>query len=425
MLIKNGRVIDPANHRDGIMDLLIEDGRITQCKEHIDTSQMGAKHDMIDARGCWVIPGAIDLHVHLREPGFEHKETIHTGTESAAKGGVTTICAMPNTKPIIDSQESVEQVYDIAQREGITHVLQIGAITQGQRGEKLADIRGMEAAGICGISEDGRSVMNAQLLREAMEIAKLLKLPVLSHCEDEALAGGAMNAGKKAENLGLQGIPNEAEDIITARDIQLAQSVGGQLHLCHVSTRQSVELIRQGKEQGIDLTAEVCPHHFTLTEEVVDGVNTNTKMNPPLRTQLDVDAIKQGLKDNVITVIATDHAPHHPEEKNQSYEKAPNGIIGLETMIPLGITELVEQGWLTPTEFVEKISYNPAKILHIDKGSLTVGKMADIAIINPDEEYVFTEADIKSKSKNTPFIGKKLKGRIKYTLVNGKIVYKD
>jgi dihydroorotase len=425
MIIKNGHIIDPASQMDKVMDILIENNHIIKCETNMDITDYAEKHEVIDAKGYWVIPGAIDLHVHLREPGFEYKETIHTGTLSAAKGGVTTVCAMPNTNPVIDCKDMVDYVYEKARNEGLVNVLQIGAITQGQGGKKLADIQGMHESGVCGISEDGRSVMNSKLLKEAMIIAKKLQIPVLSHCEDEALAGGAMNAGKRSEELGLEGIPNEAEDIITARDIQLAESVGTHLHLCHVSTKNSVDLIRIAQAKGIDISAEVCPHHFTLTDEDVDGMNTNTKMNPPLRSKEDVDAIKQALKDGVINVIATDHAPHHRDEKNKPYAQAPNGIIGLETMIPLGITELVNKGWLTPMEFIEKITMNPAKVLNINKGTLAIGSLADITIIDPNARYTIEEDAIASKSKNTPFIGKQVNGRIKYTIVNGKIVYKD
>ena len=425
MIIKNGHVIDPASRTDQVMDLMIENGKIVRVEENIQVKAYDVNDEVIDAKGCWVIPGAIDLHVHLREPGFEHKETIHTGTLSAAKGGVTTVCAMPNTNPVIDSGEMVNWVYEKAQQEGVVNVLQIGAITQGQEGKTLANIQEMYEAGICGISEDGRSVMNSKLLKDAMIIARKLNLPVMSHCEDEALAGGAMNEGKRSKELGLQGIPNAAEDIIIARDIQLAESVNAHLHLCHVSTKNSVEWIRASQSKGMRISAEACPHHFTLTEDIIDGMNTNTKMNPPLRSKEDVEAIKSALKEGVINVIATDHAPHQSDEKKQAYALAPNGIIGLETLIPIGITELVHKGWLSPMQFVEKITLNPAKILNIDKGTLAVGSIADITIINPDVAYRMNEQDIVSKSKNTPFIGKEVQGRIKYTIVYGKIVYKD
>ncbi len=277
MLIKNGLVIDPKNNIEEMKDIRIEEGKVVEVSEKLEASE---GESVVDAEGCWVIPGAIDLHVHFREPGFEHKETIETGARSAAKGGVTTVCTMPNTMPAVDSKEIVEKINNIADEKAIVNVLQVGAITKGQKGEVLADISGMKEAGICAISEDGRTVMNSRLLKEAMIAAKSLDIPVLSHCEDEALAGGVMNEGEISERLGLPGIPKEAEDIITARDIQLASSIDSKLHLCHVSTKNSVDIIRFSKERGAKVTAEVCPHHFTLTEEDVDGINTNTKMNP-------------------------------------------------------------------------------------------------------------------------------------------------
>jgi len=420
MLIKQGLLIDPKNKIEALKDILIENGKVKEVADNIEASDSL----VIDAKGCWVMPGAIDLHVHLREPGFEHKETIETGSKSAAKGGVTTICAMPNTKPAVDSKEIVERIYQIAKEKAIVNVLQVGAITKGQNGDELADIKGMKEAGICAISEDGKSVMDSKLLKEAMIIAAELNLPVLSHCEDEALAGGAMNAGAKAKELGLPGIPKEAEDIIASRDIQLASSIGSKIHLCHVSTKGSGEILKFSKEKGIKVSAEVCPHHFTLTEKDVDGINTNTKMNPPLRNDEDVTYLKEALRDGIIDTIATDHAPHHADEKNKPYVDAPNGIIGLETMLPLTITELVNQNYLTKTSMVEKVSVNPAKILGIDKGHLSIGAIADIAIIDPNETYKISAQDIASKSKNTPFIGRQVSGRVKYTIVNGEVVYK-
>lgn len=419
MLIKQGLLIDPKNNIEAIKDILIENGKVIQVDDHIKSSDQV----VIEAKGYWVMPGAIDLHVHLREPGFEHKETIETGAKSAAKGGVTTICAMPNTKPAVDSKEIVERIYAIAREKAVVNVLQVGAITKGQNGKELSDIRGMKEAGICAISEDGKSVMDSKLLKEAMIIAKELNIPVLSHCEDEALAGGAMNEGEKAKELGLPGIPKEAEDIIASRDIQLASSIGGSIHLCHVSTKGSGEILKFSKAKGIKVSAEICPHHFTLTEKDVDGINTNTKMNPPLRNDEDVKYLKEALRDGIIDIIATDHAPHHVDEKNKPYIDAPNGIIGLETMIPLTITELVNHDYLSKSMMVEKISLNPARILGIDKGHLSIGAIADITIVDPMETYTISLDDIASKSKNTPFIGKEVSGRVKYTIVNGEIVY--
>lgn len=423
MIIKNGLVIDPKNQLEAVKDILIVDGRIKLVADSLDITKY-KDEEVVNAEGKWVIPGAIDLHVHLREPGFEYKETIETGAASAAKGGVTTICAMPNTRPVVDTKDVVERIYAIAKEKAVVNVLQIGAITKGQEGKELADLKEMKEAGICGISEDGRTVMNSKLLKEAMQIAKKEDLLVLSHCEDEALAKGTMNEGMVAERLGLPGIPKEAEDIIAARDIQLAAAVGVKLHLCHVSTKNSVEILKFAKEHQVQVTGEVCPHHFTLTEESVDGIDTNTKMNPPLREQVDVDALKEGLRDGVLDVIATDHAPHHYDDKNKKYIDAANGIIGLETMIPLSITELVKTGYLTKNQLVEKVSYNPAKILNLDKGHLSIGGIADITIIDPNVEYTIKETDIVSKSKNTPFIGRTVTGKIEGTIVAGKFVYR-
>lgn len=420
MLIINGLLIDPKNKIETTLDLRINNGRVEAVAEHLAPQ---ADEEIIDAKGLWVIPGAIDLHVHLREPGFEHKETIETGTKSAAKGGVTTVCAMPNTNPVVDSKEIVQRIYASAKEKGYVNVLQVGAITKGQKGKELSDIKGMVEAGICALSEDGRTVMDSKLLKEAMELCTVYNIPMLSHCEDEALAGGAMNEGTVSKKLGLPGILKAAEDIIASRDIQLAAATGCKLHLCHVSTKGSVEILELSKKQGISVTAEVCPHHFTLTDEAVDGINTNTKMNPPLREQLDVDALKQGLKEDAIDAIATDHAPHHADEKARGYVAAPNGIIGLETMIPLTLTQLYHTGILTKTQCVEKLSTNPAAILGIDKGHLSVGAVADITLIDPSATYVINIEDIVSKSKNTPFVGTEVTGKIIATLVAGKKVY--
>lgn len=420
ILIRNGHVINPASHIEGIYDIYIEGGLVVQIDTHIDK----VADTYIDANENWVVPGLIDLHVHLREPGFEHKETIASGTKSAVRGGFTTVCAMPNTKPATDSVETVNYILKKAKEEGVAHVLPIGAITQGQLGETLTDIKSLKNAGICGISEDGRSVLNAKKLREAMIKAKANQLPVFSHCEDDDLAGkGCMNEGEQSRRLGLEGIPNEAEDVIAARDIILARETGAKLHLCHVSTKGSVELIEFAKSKVQNITAEVCPHHFTLTDSAVDGVNTNTKMNPPLRSQTDVEALKNALKNDIIDCIATDHAPHHEKDKNVSYSQAPNGIVGLETAVALTITELVKTGYLTPKQFVEKLSYNPAKILGIDKGNIEPGKMADITIIDPHASYAIDIDKFETLGRNTPFDKKQVKGLVLYTIVNGTVQY--
>lgn len=420
LLIKNGTIINPSTNMFGKYDLLVEDGLIKEINDHINVEA----DEIIDASGQWVTPGLIDVHVHLREPGFEYKEDIATGSKSAAAGGFTTICAMPNTSPVVDNEYIVEYIKMKAEKEAVVNVLPIGAITKGQKGEELANIGKMANAGICAISEDGRSVLNAGLFKKAMTYAKMFDLPVLAHCEDDSLAGGSMNAGETATIIGLKGIPDETEDIIVARDIILAEKTGVKLHICHISTKGSVELVKQAKEKGQKVTAEVCPHHFTLTDKVVDGYDTNTKMNPPLRTQKDIDAIKKALTEGDIDIIATDHAPHHYDEKNCEYEKAAFGIIGLETAVPLSITELVETNYLTPMALIEKMSYNPAKLLGIDKGTLEIGKIADITIIDPKEEYTINVDEFVSKSKNSPFNNRVVRGSVKYTIVNGDIIYK-
>ncbi|PKM50380.1 MAG: dihydroorotase [Firmicutes bacterium HGW-Firmicutes-7] len=420
LLIKNGRIINPATKKDQIQDLYVEEGIITQIEDTIDKKDV----QIIDANNCWVVPGLIDVHVHLREPGYEYKETIASGSRSAAKGGFTTICPMPNTNPVVDNEILVEYILLKAEKQAVINVLPVGAITKGQKGEELANIGKMKEAGICAISEDGRSVLNASLLKKAMIYSKMFDLPILSHCEDDSLAGsGSMNAGETATILGLKGIPDEAEEIIVARDIMLAEKTGAKLHICHVSTAGSVEIIKRAKEKNIHVTAEVTPHHFTLTEEAVKGFDANAKMNPPLRTKKDVEIMKSALKDGTIDIIATDHAPHHIDEKNCEFEKAANGIVGFETSVALTITELVDKGFLTPMEMIEKMSYNPAKLIGIDKGNLDIGKVADITIIDPEKVYKVDASTFLSKSKNTPFDGREVKGQVKYTIVNGVIKY--
>ena len=419
LLIKNGRVINPATGTDQVLDVFVNGEIIEEIGENITKEA----DKVIDASGLWVTPGLIDVHVHLREPGFEYKETIATGTRSAAVGGFTTICCMPNTDPVIDSEILVEYIKLKAQREGVVHVLPIGAITKGQKGEELANIGQMALAGACAISEDGKSVLSAGMLKTAMKYANMFHIPVLSHCEDMSLVGGgSMNAGPTAQLLGLKGISNDSEEVIVARDIILAKSTNSRLHLCHVSTKGSVELLRAAREKGQDVTAEACPHHFTLSDSFITDYNGNTKMNPPLRSDEDVQAIRQGLKDGTISIIATDHAPHSEDEKNCEYEKAAFGIVGLETALPLGIQVLVEGGWLTPMQLIEKMTCNPARMLGIDKGSLEKGKIADITIIDPNCTFTIDPQSFVSKSKNSPFGGMQGKGKAVYTIVSGTIV---
>lgn len=420
ILIKNGRLVDPANNIDKIMDVLISDDRISKVSENIDCDA----DDVIDASGLAVMPGFIDLHVHLREPGFEYKETIATGTQAAARGGVTSICPMPNTKPVIDSPEMVKELLKRAE-DAPVHVLPVGAVTVGQEGKELADIEGMKKAGAVALSEDGKSVMDSLLFRDALHEAARLDIPMFSHCEDKALVdGGVMNAGKKADELGLPGITNSVEDVIVARDIIMTKEAGARLHLCHCSTADSVVLVDMAHKQGLKVTAEVCPHHFTMSDDEITEDDGRFKMNPPLRSKEDVEALRKGLKSGVMEVISTDHAPHGAQEKAQSMKKAPFGIVGLETSFALGYTELVEKGYLSLSQLVEKMSVNPAKVLNIDKGNLAVGKTADIAIADIDNEYNIDSGKFASKGHNTPFDGKKVRGDIVMTIVDGKVVYR-
>lgn len=422
VLIKNGHVLDPATGVDGICDVLTEDQRIIGVKEHIEEQA----DRVIDAKGCYVMPGFIDLHVHLRDPGLEYKETLETGGKAAAHGGVTTVCAMPNTKPVIDTKERVEDVHTRAKEDSPVHVIQLGAVTVGQAGEELADIEGMAEAGCHAISEDGKSVMNASLYREGMRRAAASGIAVFAHCEDiHMVEGGVMNADQKAEALGLKGITNAVEDVIVARDILLAKETGVQLHLCHCSTADSVRMVAEAKKDGLPVTAEVCPHHFIMTTDDIAEDDGNFKMNPPLRSKADVEALREGLKNNIMDVIATDHAPHAEQEKDRSMKDAAFGIVGLETSAALTYTELVETGVLTPMQMAEKMSYNPAKILGLseEKGSISEGKIADIVIFDPSKEYEIDKHTFFSKGKNTPFHGRKVKGEVRCTIVDGVPVY--
>ena len=422
VLIKNGHVLDPATGVDGICDVLTEDQRIIGVKEHIEEQA----DRVIDAKGCYVMPGFIDLHVHLRDPGLEYKETLETGGKAAAHGGVTTVCAMPNTKPVIDTKERVEDVHTRAKEDSPVHVIQLGAVTVGQAGEELADIEGMAEAGCHAISEDGKSVMNASLYREGMRRAAASGIAVFAHCEDiHMVEGGVMNADQKAEALGLKGITNAVEDVIVARDILLAKETGVQLHLCHCSTADSVRMVAEAKKDGLPVTAEVCPHHFIMTTDDITEDDGNFKMNPPLRSKADVEALREGLKNDIMDVIATDHAPHAEQEKDKSMKDAAFGIVGLETSAALTYTELMETGVLTPMQMAEKMSYNPAKILGLseEKGSISEGKIADIVVFDPSKEYEIDKHTFFSKGKNTPFHGRKVKGEVRCTIVDGVPVY--
>ena len=410
MLIKNGRVIDPASNTDDIRDILVEDGVIAEVAKDIDK----AADTVIDAKGCMVMPGLVDLHVHFREPGFEHKETIRTGARAAARGGFTTVCPMPNTKPAIDSVEMVEYIKNKSEEVTDINILPIAAMTAGQDGEYITDYERLYEEGAVAVSEDGKSVMNARVARQAMRLAAEVGIPVFAHCEDKDLAArGVMNAGNKARELGFYGIMNSVEDIMVARDLLLAKNTGAKLHICHVSTEDSVRMIAAAKKEGLDVTAEVTPHHLTLTEDDINEDDANYKVNPPLRTNKDKDMLIKGLKDGTIDIIATDHAPHHLTEKDRGFVEAPFGISGLETAVAIIMTDLVKKNVITPLEMADKMSYTPANIIGIDKGTLLVGKTADITIIDPDAEYVIDSKTFASRGKNTPFNGKKVSGEIK------------
>ena len=381
---------------------------------------------VIDAAGCYVMPGLIDLHVHFRDPGLTYKEDIETGSKAAAKGGFTTVCCMPNTKPVVDNVETVKYIIEKGEKTGLTNVLPVGAVTKNMAGVEITDVEELKKAGICAISEDGKSVMNSGVYRKAMKNAAKANVPVLAHCEDINLVeGGVINLGDKSSELGVKGISNAVEDVIAMRDIMLAKETGATLHLCHCSTKDSVEMVKRAKEEGIKVTAEVCPHHFSMCSDDITSNDGNFKMNPPLRAREDMEALIKGLQDDIMDVISTDHAPHSAEEKAKDLEHAPFGIVGLETSVALTVTNLVKKGYLTPMQMAAKMSYNPAKVLGIPKGTLDEGKIADITIIDPDKEYTIDVNTFESKGKNTPFDGYKVSGEVEYKILNGKIVYSN
>ena len=420
LLIKGGRLVDPAENIDGEYDLLIIDGKVAEVGS--DLSDPTA--ETIDASGKLVTPGLIDMHVHLRDPGFEDKEDIISGTRSAAAGGFTSVACMPNTAPVIDNAAVVTYIKTKAQKEGWVNVFPIGAITKGLKGEEISEVGYLYKSGAVALSDDGKPVMNSEVMRRSLEYSKMFDLAVIAHSEDSNLAAdGMMNEGYMATVLGLKGIPNAAESAMIARDIELAKLTGGRLHIAHVSARESVDLIRNAKEQGVKITAEAAPHHFTLTDAAVAGFDTSTKVNPPLRTAEDVEAIKRGLKDGTIDAIATDHAPHTEEEKAVEYLYAPCGMIGLETAFALAYTELVQKNILSLPEMIAKFTVNPARILNLKgKGSLKAGQDADIAIFDLAEKWVVDRNKMYSKAKNTPFHGFALQGKPVITIVNGEIV---
>jgi dihydroorotase len=426
LLIQGGRIIDPGQKRNGVGSLLISQGKISWVGRGKE-SPPDTEYDIIDAEGLTVCPGFIDLHCHLRQPGFEEKETIASGTRAAARGGFTTICCMPNTEPSLDNKNTIEYVKATAAREGAIRVLPIGCVSKGRRGRELADMGELAKAGVIGFSDDGDSVSTPELMRRALEYSRESNLPIIDHCEDKALTqGGQMNQGKISAELGLKGILNIAEENIIARDLALAGETGGWVHIAHASTAGSVELIRQAKKKGIRVTTEATPHHLTLTEERVRGLNTNAKVNPPLRTKGDVKALIQGLKDDTIDIIATDHAPHTEADKRQPLDLAPFGISGFETALG-SLMGLVHRGDISLTILIAKLTTAPARILgqKYNLGTLAVGAPADVTIFDPDLEWTVNTADFASKGKNTPLAGERLKGKVMITIYGGKVVYKD
>jgi dihydroorotase len=423
ILLKNGRIIDPANRIDKKASLLVEKGKIQaiftqrQKKPTLPTKLLS-----IDLQGKWIVPGLIDMHVHLREPGEEHKETIETGTMAAATGGFTAVACMPNTNPVNDCQSVTRLILEKAEQ-AYSRVYPVGAISKGSQGESLAEFGEMKKAGAVAVTDDGKPVSDSQMMRRALEYASNYNIMVISHSEDFSLSrNGAMNEGFVSTRMGLKGIPSIAEEIMVYRDLALAEYTGCPLHLAHISTKESINLIRLAKQKGCPVTAETAPHYFSLTEEAVDDYNTNAKMNPPLRTQEDIDAVIGALIDGTIDVIATDHAPHSILEKDIEFDQAANGIIGLETSVPLALA-LFRKGYIDEARLVELLSENPAKILGVKGGSLSIGADADIAVIDPEHQFVLHENDIASKSKNSPFIGAKLQGKALLTICGGRITY--
>lgn len=422
ILLRGGRVLDPSRDADEVADVVIIDGCIASAE-----GRAGSSDDMeiVDCTGLIVSPGFIDVHCHLREPGREDVETIQTGARAAAAGGFTAVCAMPNTDPVTDNQAAVGFIMRQAQRANAARVHVIGAISVGQKGETLAEFGEMVAAGAVAVSDDGRPVVSAQLMRTALEYAITFGIPVIDHCEEPTLArGGAMNEGIVSARLGLKGIPSEAEEIMVIRDILLARRTRGHVHLAHMSTAGSVELIRWGKERGINVTAEVCPHHISLTEDRVERYDTNAKMNPPLRTAKDVEALREAVKDGTIDVIATDHAPHHYDEKEREFADAPNGIIGFETALAVSVTNLVESGHIDFRTLVEKMSCAPARIFGLPGGSLAKGSIADVTVFDPGRQWKVEPSEFLTKGRNTPYAGMTLQGRAVCTIVGGQIKHR-
>ena len=423
LLLKGGKLVDPSQRLNEIGDLLIADEKVAGIGGSITAPD---EAEVVNCDGLIVSPGFIDVHCHLREPGREDVETIATGARAAAAGGFTAVCAMPNTDPVTDNQAAVGFIVRQAQRAAAARVYPIGAISVGQAGKALAEFGEMVGAGAVAVSDDGRPVASAQLMRTALEYARTFKIPVIDHCEEPTLsADGAMNEGIVSAQLGLKGIPAEAEEIMVIRDILLARLTGGHVHLAHMSTKGSVELIRWGKDRGIRVTAEVCPHHLSLTEESVRGYETNAKMNPPLRTAKDVEALRAAVKDGTIDLIATDHAPHHYDEKEREFADAPNGIVGLETALAVVVTNLVETGGLGFSDLVDRMACTPARLFNLPGGSLKRGAVADVTVFDPSERWKVDPSKFLSKGRNSPYTGMTLVGRANCTIVAGSIVYRS
>jgi dihydroorotase len=421
LLIKGGRVIDPSQKLDDTLDVLVENGIVKEIGKGL-AAPAGA--EIIDASGNYVVPGLIDMHVHLRDPGLEYKEDIVSGTRAAAAGGFTSVCCMPNTKPTIDNKAIASYIINKAKAEGFANVFPVGSITYGLSGDRMSEMGELKEAGCVAVSDDGKPVNNPELMRRALEYARGMGILVITHAEELSLVGeGVMNEGFTSTEIGLKGIPRIAEDIATARDVMLAEYTTSPIHIAHVSTAGSVRIIREAKARGVQVTCETAPHYFTLTDDAVRGYNTNAKMNPPLREAADVAAIKAGLKDGTIDAIATDHAPHHIDEKDVEFDVAMNGIIGLETSLPLSL-KLVEEGVLNLNQLIEKMSCNPSNILGLNRGALKAGSVADITLIDPAAEWTVDADKLASKSKNSPFLGWKVKGAAACTVLAGRVVYK-
>ena len=422
LLIKQGRLIDPATNYDAVVDILVDGEMIKKIAPKINRSS----HELIDAVDKVVVPGLIDMHTHLREPGREDEETIQSGTRAAAKGGFTTICCMPNTDPPVDDPSLVEFIYQEAERRGSVEVLPIATISKARAGKGLSPMGRLKKAGVVAFSDDGDWVGDSHLMRRALEYVKMLNLPLISHCEDRRLSqDGVMNEGYTSTILGLKGMPKEAEEVALFRDLTLCKMTESPLHVAHLSTADGVELIRKAKVSGVRVTTEVTPHHFTLTDREVKSFDTNTKVNPPLRGKQDLQALKEGLKDGTIDVIATDHAPHLVEEKEKEYSAAPFGIVGLETALGLVVKELIQTGTLTLMEAIAKLTINPARILGINRGVIKEGARANLTIFDLEKKWLVTEDGFFSKSNNSPFLGWELPGKVEWTIVGGKVVYKS